>query len=63
MGFRKAALIYNPTAGGGLKMAVRRADQAAEALRQHVPEVLVLPTEPERRADVLAREAVAAGCD
>ena len=63
MGFSKAALIYNPVAGGGLRTAVRRAGEAADALRRHVPEVLMLPTEPERRADVLAREAVAQGSD
>lgn len=63
MAFSKAALIYNPAAGGGLNTAVRRADQAAVVLRRHVPEVLLLPTEPHRRADVLAREAVAQGFD
>ena len=63
MAFRKAAVIYNPAAGGGLQNAVRRAGDAAEALRRHVPEVRLMPTEPGRHADVLAREAVADGCD
>ena len=63
MGFRKAALIYNPVAGGGFQNAVRRVDEAAEALRKHVPEVQLMPTKPGRHADVLAREAVAGGCD
>jgi diacylglycerol kinase family enzyme len=63
MGFRKAAVIYNPVAGGGFKNAVRRVGEAAEALRQHVPEVLLTPTKPGRHADVLAREAVEQGCD
>jgi diacylglycerol kinase family enzyme len=63
MGFRKAALIYNPVAGGGFRNAVRRVGEAADALRRHVPEVILTPTVPGRHADVLAREAVAAGCD
>lgn len=37
--------------------------EAANALRAHVPEVLLRPTVPGRHADVLAREAVEAGCD
>ena len=63
MGFRRAALIYNPVAGGGFKNAVRRVGEAAEALRAYVPEVTLMPTEAARRADVLAREAIACGCD
>ncbi len=63
MGFRKAAVIYNPVAGGGLQNAVRRVAEAAEVLREHVAEVGLMPTEPQRRADVLARQAVAEGFD
>ena len=63
MGFRKAAVIYNPVAGGGFKNAVRKVGEAAEVLRAHVAEVRLMPTEPHRHADVLAREAVADGCD
>ena len=63
MRFRKAAVVYNPVAGGGFQNAVRRVGEAAEALRESVAEVLLMPTEPERHADVLAREAVEAGCD
>ncbi|MCB9385317.1 MAG: hypothetical protein H6509_11930 [Bryobacterales bacterium] len=63
MGFRKAAILYNPAAGGGLQNAGRRVEQAAEALRRHVPEVLLTPTQPGRHADVLAREAIEVGCD
>jgi len=63
MQFSRAAILYNPAAGGGLQQAVLRVAEAAEALRQHVGEVCVFPTEPDRRADVLAREAVQAGFD
>ena len=61
--FRRAAIIYNPAAGGGLQHAVERVKEAAAELRRHVGEVRLIPTEPDRRADVLAREAVLAGCD
>src|SRR5690606_29694206 len=63
MQFSRAAIVYNPAAGGGLQHAVERVDEAAEALRRYVGEVRLFPTEPERRADVLAREAVEAGFD
>lgn len=63
MRFARAAIIYNPAAGGGLQHAVERVDEAAAELRRYVSEVRLIPTEPDRRADVLAREAVNAGCD
>lgn len=61
--FQRAAILYNPAAGGGLQHAVRRVEQAAEALRRHVPVVDLFPTAPDRRADVLAAEAAAGGYD
>lgn len=63
MHFSRAAILYNPAAGGGLQNAVQRVGDAAKELRRHVAEVRLFPTEPDRRADVLAREAVAAGFD
>lgn len=63
MRFRRAAILYNPAAGGGMQNAVQRVGQAAEELRRHVADVRLFPTEPDRRADVLAREAVEAGFD
>ena len=61
--FERAAILYNPAAGGGLQLAVQRVDSAAEALRRHVPVVDLFQTTPERRADALARQAVEAGYD
>lgn len=63
MQFHRAAILYNPAAGGGLQHAVLRVGEAADQLRRHVAEVALFPTEPDRRADVLAREAVDAGFD
>ncbi len=63
MQFSRAAILYNPAAGGGLQQAVLRVGKAAAELRRHVGEVRLFPTEPDRRADVLAHEAVLAGFD
>lgn len=63
MDYQRAAILYNPAAGGGFQHAVRKVGEAADALRRRIPEVELFPTTPERRADVLAREAVAAGFD
>lgn len=38
-------------------------DQVAEALREHVDEVLLLPTTSEERAEAQARRGLAQGCD
>ena len=62
MPFRRAAIIYNPMAGG-YKHTVDRVGDAAEALRRFVPEVELFPTEENRRADSIARQAVADGFD
>lgn len=61
--FQRAAILYNPAAGGGLQQSVKRVDAAAEALRRSVPQVELFPTTPDRRADLLAQEAVASGFD
>lgn len=61
MQFRRAAILYNPAAGGGLQHAVERVHDAAKQLRRFVDDVRLFPTEPDRRADVLARQAVEAG--
>lgn len=62
MPFRRAAIIYNPMAGG-YKQTVNRVGQAADALRRFIPDVELFPTEHNRRADALARQAVEQGFD
>ena len=63
MAFRRAAIIYNPVAGRPFYGASARVEAAAEELRKHVAEVRLCPTEEDRRADLMTREALAQGCD
>lgn len=61
--YRRAALIFNPTAGRGFYQPTKPVRQVAEALEKHVDEVLLLPTTSEQRAEVQTREALRKGCD
>ncbi len=63
MQFRRAAIIYNPVAGGAFFRAPARVEEAALELRKHVAEVLLCPTLEDRRGDQLTRDALADGCD
>ena len=59
----RAVIIYNPAAGRGLHLNPRSMSRAAKALKKIARQVDVKATEPNRRADTLAREALAAGFD
>ncbi len=61
--YRRAALIFNPTAGRGFYQPAKPVDQVTEALGTHVDQVLLLPTTSERRAEAQAREGLEKGCD
>ncbi len=63
MRFRRAAIIYNPAAGGSLFKPSARVEEAADVLRRHVAEVELYPTQEDRRGDSLTRQALADGCD
>lgn len=56
-------MIFNPVAGRSFYQPEKPVEQIANALRKHVGEVVLLPTTPERRAETLARQALADGCD
>ena len=63
MEFNRAVLIYNPAAGRGLHVGPETMGRAAKALNKIAREVVLTPTQLDRRADTLAREAVAEGFD
>lgn len=56
-------MIFNPTAGGGFYQPAKPVDRVAKALREHVGEVLLLPTTSQERAEAQARRGLAEGCD
>ena len=60
---RKAAFLYNPASGSGLKRRQQDVESAAAVVRAAGVEVVVTPTRAAGSAGEQAREAVAAGCD
>ena len=63
MEFRRAAIIYNPVAGGSFFKPAAPVEEAADELRKHVGEVRLYPTRKDCRADELTREALGQDCD
>jgi len=61
--FNRAVLIYNPAAGRGLHVRPKSLSRAVAALKTIAREVVLTPTDPNRRADALARDAIASGFD
>ena len=61
--YRRAALIFNPTADRGFYQPAKPVKHVAEALGDHVDQVLLLLTTSTERAEAQARHGLEKGYD